>query len=98
VLAGLSGICGIAYEVLYVRQIGIAIGDVWYVALAVMMSLFAGMAIGALAGQRCLRWLPAAEALLGVHGLAMAAWSATGMHMPAFVAPAWIAHPLGVWR
>ena len=45
-LVFVSGACGLAYEILYIRLLSIYVGDVYYVTITVLSAVFLGLAIG----------------------------------------------------
>ncbi len=69
VLAFLSGVCGIAYELLYFRIISAYLGDIFYVGAAVVTVFFLGIAFGSLYATDKYRYLPLAEFALGVYAI-----------------------------
>ncbi|MBW2459045.1 MAG: hypothetical protein JRI68_31385 [Deltaproteobacteria bacterium] len=71
-LAFLSGVCGLAYEVLYARLLTTYLGDMVQVSAAILASFLMGLGIGSLVAHRWYRWLWLIEALIGVYGLAIA--------------------------
>ena len=71
VLAALSGSCGLAYEILYVRALSTLLGDMLYVHAALLSTFLVGIGIGAKLAHRFLRWLAALEILTGLYALAL---------------------------
>ncbi|MEQ9324866.1 MAG: hypothetical protein RIF41_37210, partial [Polyangiaceae bacterium] len=71
-LAFASGMCGLAYEVLYSRLITTYLGDMVTVSAAILASFLTGIGLGALHARRWHRWLWLIEALIGVYGLGVA--------------------------
>jgi len=70
-LALLSGSCGLAYEVLYVRALTSVLGDMFYVHAALLSTFLIGVGLGAKAASRCRRWLWAFEILTGLYALVL---------------------------
>ena len=68
-----SGMCGIAYEILYARLLTTYLGDMYFVSAAILATFLLGIAIGSLAARRLTRWLWAIELLIGVYAAALAA-------------------------
>ena len=73
----LSGACGLIYQVLWLRLLGLVFGVTVYAASTVWASFMGGLALGSLAGgrlgdrvRRPLVWFGAAEALVGISALA----------------------------
>ncbi|HJX66115.1 MAG TPA: hypothetical protein VJ860_19420 [Polyangia bacterium] len=67
-----SGMCGIAYEILYARLLTTYLGDSFFVAAAILATFLLGIAIGSLAAKRLLRWLWAVELCIGLYSAAVA--------------------------
>jgi spermidine synthase len=72
-----SGACGLIYQVLWMRRLGLVFGVTVEAASTVWASFMAGLAIGSLIGgvisdraRRPLLWFGAVEALVGVAALA----------------------------
>ena len=72
-----SGACGLIYQVLWLRLLGLTFGVTVYAASTVWASFMAGLALGSLAGgwlgdrvRRPLLWFGAAEILVGLSALA----------------------------
>lgn len=72
VLSFASGMCGIAYEILYARLLTTYLGDAFFVSAAILATFLLGIAIGALAAKRLLRWLWAIELSIGLYSAAVA--------------------------
>jgi spermidine synthase len=70
-----SGMCGIAYEILYARLLTTYLGDAFFVSAAILATFLLGIAIGSLAAKRLLRWLWAVELGIGLYSMAVAAVS-----------------------
>ena len=73
----LSGACGLIYQVLWLRLLGLVFGVTVYAASTVWASFMGGLALGSFAGgrlgdrvKRPLVWFGAAEALVGLSALA----------------------------
>ncbi len=71
ILAMLSGCCGLAYEVLYVRALTAILGDMFYVHAALLSTFLVGIGLGAKLAHRWLRWLWAFEVLTGLYALGL---------------------------
>ena len=56
-LALLSGCCGLAYEVLYLRALTTLLGDMLVVHAALLSTFLVGIGLGAKLAQRGMRWL-----------------------------------------
>ena len=72
-----SGACGLIYQVLWLRLLGLVFGVTVYAASTVWASFMGGLALGSFAGgrlgdrvKRPLVWFGAAEALVGLSALA----------------------------
>jgi len=68
-LALLSGVCGLGYEILYARVLTFYFGDTFTVTMAVLVSVFLGLSIGAWWSRFLTRLLPGIEFLLGLYAL-----------------------------
>lgn len=68
-LAFASGMCGLAYEVLYSRLLTTYLGDMVTVSAAILASFLTGIGLGSLYARRWHRWLWLIEALIGVYGI-----------------------------
>jgi spermidine synthase len=68
-----SGMCGIAYEILYSRLLTTYLGDMYFVSAAILAAFLFGIAVGSLAARRLMRWLWAIELLIGVYAAALVA-------------------------
>lgn len=68
-LGGLSGSCGLAYEIAYARLFSNYFGSAFSVTATILTCLFLGMAAGAWASRRWAGWLPVIELLIGVHAV-----------------------------
>lgn len=75
VCALLSGVCGLAHEVLYARILTTYLGNMFYVDAAVLATFLAGIGVGAALAKR-VRSLWWCEAAVGAYGLAAAAFLA----------------------
>lgn len=72
-----SGVCGLTYQVLWLRQLSLVFGVTVYAASTVLAAFMAGLALGSLLAERALRRLPRpllmfgiAEVLIGLAALA----------------------------
>jgi tetratricopeptide (TPR) repeat protein/spermidine synthase len=70
-LALLSGCCGLAYEVLYVRALTTILGDMFYVHAALLSTFLIGIGLGAKLAHKCLRWLWVFEVLTGLYAMVL---------------------------
>jgi predicted membrane-bound spermidine synthase len=70
-LALLSGCCGLAYEVLYIRALTTLLGDTLYVHAALLSTFLVGIGLGARLAHRCRAWLWAFEILTGLYAFAL---------------------------
>ncbi len=68
-LSFLSGMCGIAYEVLYARVLSTYLGDIFYVAGAILSIFLLGIALGSLWANRFFRHLWLIETGIGVYAI-----------------------------
>lgn len=68
-LALLSGCCGLAYEVLYVRALTAILGDMFYVHAALLSTFLLGIGLGAKLAHKWLRWLWAFEISTGLYAI-----------------------------
>ncbi|MCP4462947.1 MAG: hypothetical protein GY819_09150 [Planctomycetaceae bacterium] len=71
-LAFLSGVSGIAYEVLYVRLISTYLGNVFYVSAALLAIFFAGIAAGSFLANRFIPYLKYIEIAIGAYAIVLA--------------------------
>jgi len=69
IMALLSGCCGLAYEVLYMRAMTTILGDMFYVHAALLSTFLVGIAFGAKVAHRFIRWLWLIEILTGLYAL-----------------------------
>src|SRR5688572_18942322 len=67
-----SGMCGIAYEVLYARLLGNLAGDQFAVSAAVLLTFLLGIGLGARLAHRLWRFLWLIELGIGAFGVAVA--------------------------
>ena len=74
-LALLSGCCGLAYEVLYVRALTAILGDMFYVHAALLSTFLIGIGLGSKLAHRWVRWLWFFEIVTGLYALALPAIS-----------------------
>jgi spermidine synthase len=70
-LAMLSGCCGLAYEILYMRALTTVLGDMFYVHAALLSTFLVGMGLGAKLAYRWSRWLWMFQILTGLYALAL---------------------------
>ncbi|MBF0623453.1 MAG: hypothetical protein HQL82_01465 [Magnetococcales bacterium] len=75
-LALLSGLCGIAYEVLLGRFLHNLLGDQFAVSAAILMAFVLGMGLGALIAHWLWRWLWLIEGLIGLFAVVLVALAA----------------------
>lgn len=68
-IAALSGMCGIAYEVMYARFLTTWVGDMVHVSAAVLAAFLLGIAAGSLLSSRFVERLWLVEVLIGVWAL-----------------------------
>lgn len=73
---GISGACGLAYQIVWSRMFGFELGHEWPAVLAMMAAFFGGLAIGSRVLDRTVsqsrfpgRWYGALEILIGTWGL-----------------------------
>jgi len=71
-LSLLSGVCGIAYELLYARLLTTYLGDMFYVSAGILAVFLLGMGTGAWLARRFSRFLWLIEGLIGVYAIAAA--------------------------
>ncbi len=69
VLAGLSGACGLAYEVIYVRLFSNYFGDSFIVSGIILCAVFWGIAFGAWQSSRFVKLLAHIELSIGVYAV-----------------------------
>lgn len=77
ILFFVSGACGLVYQILWLRLLGLVLGVTVYAASTVWASFMGGLALGSIAGgylgdrvKRPLMWFGAAEILIGASALA----------------------------
>src|SRR3990167_1415818 len=68
----LSGVAGIAYEVLYIRLFAAYFGDIFYVSAILIAAFFIGIAIGSYVSSQYAPFLKYIEIFIGLYGLALA--------------------------
>lgn len=68
-LATLSGVAGISYEILYARMLSTYFGDIFYITAAILVGFLVSIGIGALVAHRYVRYLPYVEIAIGLYGL-----------------------------
>lgn len=71
-LAFASGMCGIAYELIYARLLTTYLGDMFHVAAAILATFMLGISAGAFVAHRFLRWLWAVELGIGLYAAGLA--------------------------
>lgn len=71
-LAIASGVCGIAYELLYARLLTTYLGDMFFVGASILATFLLGIGLGALVAYRFVRWLWAVEVAIGAYAVAVA--------------------------
>lgn len=71
-LAALSGACGLAYEILYIRIFTNYFGDSFILTGVTLSAVFLGLAFGAWMSGRFLRWLGLIEITIGLYAFATA--------------------------
>lgn len=69
ILALLSGIAGLAYEILYMKIISNYFGDIFYISSAVLTTFFFGIAIGSFYANKFSKYLALLEIAIGVYAL-----------------------------
>jgi len=72
VLSFASGMCGIAYEILYARLLTTYLGDMFFVSAAILATFLLGIAVGSLLARRLVRWLWTVELLIGLYAAVLA--------------------------
>lgn len=65
-LSFLSGVCGIAYEILYSRLLTTCFGDMFYVVAAILSSFLLALGIGSFSAEKWARHLWKIEILIGL--------------------------------
>lgn len=73
ILATASGLCGIAYELLYARLLTTYLGDMFHVGASILAAFLLGIAAGSLVAHRFSRWLWAVEIGIGAYAIGLAA-------------------------
>ena len=71
-LAFLSGMCGLAYEVLYARLLTTYLGDMFYVSASILVAFLLGIALGARVAHRFSSLLWLVEICIGLYALVLA--------------------------
>lgn len=71
-LTALSGACGLAYEILYIRIFTNYFGDSFILTGVTLSAVFLGLAFGAWMSGRFLRWLGLIEITIGLYAFATA--------------------------
>ncbi len=103
-LAGISGVCGLSYEVLYARLVVGHFGAVMHVVMAVLGAFLLGVALGSLMAPRLVRKLPLFEAIVGCYAIGAAVFVLSGASLPTIEVlaqwaggmPAWLSIPLAM--
>ncbi len=91
VLAALSGACGLAYEILFIRLFSNYFGDSFVITGVTLSAVFLGMSFGAWQSLSFLRCLAFIEIAVGVYAFAAAtAFSNWGFEIAALGATPWI--------
>ena len=67
----LSGFCGIAYEILYIKLLGNLLGNHFTISATVLVSFLLGIGLGTLYAYLFLKWLWAIEAGIGLYAALM---------------------------
>lgn len=76
VLAFFSGTCGISYEIIYAHLLNAYLGDMFYVAGAILSVFLLGIALGSFFTHRIWRYLWMIELGIGAYAAAFAVWFA----------------------
>jgi len=93
-LSLLSGVCGIAYELLYARLLTTWLGDMFYVSAGILSVFLLGIGTGSWLAARFSRWLWLIEALIGVYAIAAAVTArAMGIELLELLTPATAGSP-----
>ncbi len=71
-LAMISGVCGLAYEILYVRIFSNFFGDGFFVSAVILTAVFLGISFGAWLSQRFVGYLALIEITIGVYAFLVA--------------------------
>jgi spermidine synthase len=69
VLAFLSGVCGIAYEVLYSRLLSLYFGEMFYIVGAILATFLFGISVGSLQSSKWYKGLWKIELTIGIYAL-----------------------------
>jgi spermidine synthase len=72
ILAAASGLCGIAYELLYARLLTTYLGDMFHVGASILAAFLLGIAVGSFVAHRFSRWLWAVEIGIGAYAIGLA--------------------------
>jgi spermidine synthase len=72
ILAAASGLCGIAYELLYARLLTTYLGDMFHVGASILAAFLLGIAAGSFVAHRFSRWLWAVEIGIGAYAIGLA--------------------------
>jgi|TARA_R110000850_G_scaffold94971_2_gene199897 predicted membrane-bound spermidine synthase len=90
-LAALSGACGLAYELLYIRVFSNYFGDSFLISGVTLCAVFLGMSFGAWQSFRFLRWLAWIEVAIGVYAFFVAtAFSYWGFQIAGLAESPWM--------
>ncbi len=93
-LAVASGLCGIAYELLYARLLTTYLGDLFHVGASILVAFLLGIAAGSFVAHRWARWLWAVEIGIGAYALGFAwLFDRFGRALQEVLLPATAAHP-----
>ena len=71
-LALVSGMCGLAYELIYARLLTTYLGDMFHVGAAILASFLVGIALGSFLAHRLFRYLWLIELSIGVYAASVA--------------------------
>jgi predicted membrane-bound spermidine synthase len=93
-LAVASGLCGIAYELLYARLLTTYLGDMFHVGASILVAFLLGIAAGSFVAHRWARWLWAVEIGIGAYALGFAwLFDRFGRALQETLLPTTAAHP-----
>ncbi len=93
-LAVASGLCGIAYELLYARLLTTYLGDMFHVGASILVAFLLGIAAGSFVAHRWARWLWAVEIGIGAYALGFAwLFDQFGRALQEALLPTTAAHP-----
>ena len=71
ILSCISGIFGLAYEILYMQLIANYIAEIFYIVTATLATFFLGMTLGSLYATKYNKYLPHIEIATGVYAIAI---------------------------